>query len=515
MEVRTRFAPSPTGYMHLGNLRTALYTYLYARRMKGKFILRIEDTDQEREVKGAVDVIYSSLKTAGITHDEGPDVGGPCGPYIQSQRKDMYLPYAKKLVETGHAYYCFCTKERLDEARAEAEKKGETFKYDKHCLSLSKEEVERRLAAGESWVIRQNIPTEGKASFDDVIYGHVEADCATLDDNVLIKADGLPTYNFANVIDDHTMGITHVMRGNEYLPSAPKYNLLYEAFGWTPPTYIHLTPVMVEGTYRNKKTGEYLMATDEDGNPVLDGNGQPVKAIVKRKLSKSQGDPTYEDLLNEGYLNDAIINYMALLGWSPRGENEFFTLKELEETFDLEGLSKSPSFFDKAKLTWFNAEYIRKLTPEQFLEAASPWLAKALDPARFDFKRLAELLQARTEVFSQLPEMVDFLAAMPAFDNELYTHKKMKTNPEIAKTALELVKPVLENIAPADWNETALHDAVMAAVAESGMKNGQVLWPLRIAISGKANTPGGAFEIAYLLGKDETMKRLTASLARL
>ena len=513
MEVRTRFAPSPTGYMHLGNLRTALYTYLYARRCGGKFILRIEDTDQEREVEGAIDVIYNSLKTAGLLHDEGPDVGGPCGPYVQSQRKDTYMPYAKQLVESGHAYYCFCTKERLEEARAEAEKNGGTFKYDKHCLHLSKEEVQAKLDAGEPFVIRQNIPTEGKAGFDDVIYGRVEVECSTLDDNVLIKADGLPTYNFANVIDDHLMGITHVMRGNEYLSSAPKYNLLYESLGWTPPTYVHLTPVMVEGTYRNKKTGVYQMQTDEDGNVVLDANGEPVKAIVKRKMSKSQGDPSFEDLLADGYLVEAIINYMVLLGWSPRGEREFYTLKELEEAFDLEGLSKSPSFFDIVKMNWFNAEYIRKLSPEQYLEHAAPWLAKVLDPEKFDFKRLGELLQARTEYFKQLPAMVDFLAEMPAFENDLYTHKKQKTNPEVAKTALEFVKPIIEGID--NWTEAEIHDRVMEAIPQSGMKNGQILWPLRIAISGKANTPGGAFEIAYLLGKEETLRRLNASMAKL
>ncbi len=501
MDVRTRFAPSPTGYMHLGNLRTALYTYLFARVSGGKFILRIEDTDQEREVEGAVDIIYNSLKTAGLTHDEGPDVGGPCGPYVQSERKSMYLPYAKELVEKGGAYYCFCTKERLDEAREAAEKKGETFKYDKHCLHLSKEEVQARLDAGEPYVIRQNIPTEGKASFDDVIYGHVEVDCDTLDDNVLIKADGLPTYNFANVIDDHTMGITHVMRGNEYLSSAPKYNLLYEAFGWTPPTYVHLTPVMRKDIRKDKYTHEII--PDENGNPVE----------VVRKLSKRYGDPSFEDLLNEGYLTEAIINYMVLLGWSPRGEREFFTLSELEEVFDLEGLSKSPSIFDMDKMNWFNAEYIRKLTPEEFLAKATPWLSKELDPAKFDFARIAELLQARTEAFRQVPEMVDFLAAMPEFDNDLYTHKKMKTNPEVALTALTAMKPVLEGIT--DWTETTLHDALMAAIAESGMKNGQVLWPLRIAISGKASTPGGAIEIAYLLGKEETLRRLESSIAKL
>ncbi len=501
MDVRTRFAPSPTGYMHLGNLRTALYTYLFARRNGGKFILRIEDTDQEREVEGAVDIIYNSLKTAGLTHDEGPDVGGPCGPYVQSERKSMYLPYAQELVGKGGAYYCFCTKERLDEARAEAEARGETFKYDKHCLHLTREEVQAKLAAGEPYVIRQNIPTEGKASFDDVIYGHVEVDCDTLDDNVLIKADGLPTYNFANVIDDHTMGITHVMRGNEYLSSAPKYNLLYEAFGWTPPTYVHLTPVMRKDIRKDKYTHEII--PDENGNPVE----------VVRKLSKRYGDPSFEDLMNEGYLTEAIINYMVLLGWSPRGEREFFTLKELEEAFDLEGLSKSPSIFDMDKMNWFNAEYIRKLTPEQFLAHATPWLAKLLDEDRFDFARIASLLQARTEYFAQIPAMVDFLAEMPSFEADLYTHKKMKTNPEVALTALKAMLPVVESIT--EWTETSIHDTLMAAIAQTGMKNGQILWPLRIAISGKANTPGGAIEIAYLLGKEETVKRLNASIAEL
>ncbi len=480
MNVRTRFAPSPTGYMHLGNLRTALYTYLWARRNGGKFILRIEDTDQEREVPGAVDLIYKSLKIAGLSHDEGPDVGGPCGPYVQSERKDMYLPYAKQLIESGHAYYCFCTRERLEEARAEAEKKGETFKYDKHCLHLSKEEIQRRLDAGEPYVIRQNIPTTGKAGFDDVIYGHVEVDCDTLDDNILIKADGLPTYNFANVIDDHLMGITHVMRGNEYLSSAPKYNLLYEAFGWQPPVYVHLTPVM---------------------------------ANAQRKLSKRKGDPSFEDLLNEGYLTEAIINYLVLLGWSPRGEREFYTLKELEECFDLEGLSKSPSIFDTVKLNWFNAEYIRKLDPEKYLALATPWLNKALDPEKFDYHRLGELLQSRTEVFNQLPGMVEFLAKMPEFENDLYVNKKQKTTLDVARQALAFVKPVLESID--SWTEGEIHDRVMEAIPASGMKNGQVLWPLRIAISGQLSTPGGAFEIAYLLGKEETLKRLSDSREKL
>ena len=500
MQVRTRFAPSPTGYMHLGNLRTALYTYLYARRTGGKFILRIEDTDQEREVAGAVDIIYKSMQIAGLSHDEGPDVGGPCGPYVQSQRKDTYMPYAKQLIETGHAYYCFCTKERLDEAREAAEKRGEMFKYDKHCLRLSKEEIQAKLDAGVPYVIRQNIPTEGKAGFDDVIYGRVEVDCDTLDDNVLIKADGLPTYNFANVIDDHLMGITHVMRGNEYLSSAPKYNLLYEALGWTPPTYVHLTPVMVDAPVLNAQ-----------GKPVLDEAGNPVTA--KRKMSKRKGDPSFEDLLAQGYLTEAVINYLVLLGWSPRGEREFYTLKELEEVFDLEGLSKSPSVFDIQKMNWFNAEYIRRLSPERYLELATPWMAQALDPEKFDFKRLAELLQGRTEVFNQLPGMIRFLAEQPAFSSELYVNKKQKSTLESARVALEAALPLLEGIDP--WTEAELHDRVMEAIPGLGMKNGQFLWPLRIAISGQQSTPGGAFEIAYLLGREETLRRLKAAIEKI
>ena len=480
MQVRTRFAPSPTGYLHLGGLRTALYTYLFARSHGGKFILRIEDTDQEREVPGAVEKIYSSMAAAGLKYDEGPDVGGDYGPYIQSQRKDLYLPYARQLVESGHAYYCFCTRERLDQARAEAEKKGENFKYDKHCLHLSKEEVQRRLDAGEPYVIRQNIPAEGKAGFDDLIFGHVEVDCSTLDDNVLIKADGLPTYNFANVIDDHTMGITHVTRGTEYLSSAPKYNLLYQAFGWEPPKYIHLPPVM---------------------------------ANAQRKLSKRYGDPSFEDLLDQGYLKEAIINFIALLGWSPKGEQEIFSLEELEKIFDLDGINKAPAIFDMQKLRWFNAEYMRKLPFEEYLRLSTPWFEKALAPGKFDLRRLAELMQNRTEVLKDIPDMVSFLAEMPEFDPAIYTHKKMKTNPEIALQALNAVRPMLETIDP--WTEQQLHDKVMEFIPTTGLKNGQMLWPLRIAISGRESTPGGAFEIAYLLGREETLKRLDDSIARL
>ncbi len=478
--VRTRFAPSPTGYLHLGGLRTALYTYLFARKMGGTFILRIEDTDQEREVPGAVDKIYQSLALAGLTYDEGPDVGGEYGPYIQTQRKGLYLPYAKELVDKGGAYYCFCTKERLDEARRQTEANGETFKYDKHCLHLSKEEVERRLSAGEPYVIRQNVPLTGKASFDDALYGHVEVDCSTLDDNVLIKADGLPTYNFANVVDDHTMGITHVMRGTEYLSSAPKYNLLYESFGWQPPIYVHLPVVMRDAT---------------------------------RKLSKRYGDPSFEDLMEQGYLKDAVINFIALLGWSPRSEREFFSLEELEQAFDLEGLNKAPSIFDMNKLTWFNAEYMRRLSPEEFLERATPWLSQVLDPGKFDFARIAQLLHTRTEVLNQIPGMVDFLVEMPAFDTELYTHKKMKTDPAVALDSLRKLRPVIEGTP--DFSEAGIHAAIMAAIEANQMKTGQALWPLRIAISGKASTPGGAIEIAYLLGKAETLGRIDRSIAQL
>ena len=502
-EVRTRFAPSPTGYLHLGGLRTALYTYLFAKKHGGKFILRIEDTDQEREVPGAVDLIYKSMRQAGLTYDEGPDVGGDYGPYIQTQRRDLYPKYAWELVEKGGAYCCFCTKEEIEADRKAAEAKGETYKYNKKCLhNVSLEEAKRRIAAGEPYVIRQNVPTTGKASFDDMLYGHVEVDCDTLDDNVLIKADGLPTYNFANVVDDHLMAISHVMRGTEYLSSAPKYNLLYEAFGWKPPIYLHLPPVMIESVLKDKETKQ----------PILDENGN--EQPIVRKLSKRWGDPSFEDLLQKGYLKEAIINYIALLGWAPKDTNEeFFSMDDLIRIFDENGINKSPSIFDTNKLTWFNAEYIRRMTPEAYAELAKPWLSQVLDPHKFDLDRLCQLLQARTEIFSQLPGMVDFLAEMPELDMALFTNKKSKSTPETSKTALEFVRPILDGIA--DWTEASLHDTVMAAIPESGMKNATVLWPLRIAITGRAATPGGAFEMAYLLGKDETMKRLDDAMAKL
>ncbi|MCL1795502.1 MAG: glutamate--tRNA ligase [Clostridia bacterium] len=479
MNVRTRFAPSPTGYVHLGGLRTALYTYLLAKKSGGTFILRIEDTDQEREVPGAVELIFSSMRQAGLAYDEGPDVGGEYGPYIQTERKQMYQPFAWELVEKGGAYPCFCTKERLDAARKDWEARGETFKYDKLCLGIPPEEAKRRVACGEPHVIRQNVPSSGKAAFDDLLYGHVEADCATLDDSVLIKADGLPTYNFANVVDDHLMAISHVTRGSEYLSSAPKYNLLYEAFGWEKPLYLHLPVVMKDAT---------------------------------RKLSKRFGDPSFEDLLAQGYLKEAIVNFIALLGWSPGNDREFFTLAELVEAFDIRGLNKSPSIFDMNKLTWMNAEYIRRLPFETYLETATPWFQQA-GIANLDTRRIAELMQGRTEVFDRIPGMVRFLVEMPAFDTALYTHHKMKTDIDIARKALAFAYPILQSVEP--FTEKALHDTLMSEIAGSGMKNGQVLWPLRIAISGKESTPGGAIEIAYLLGKKEALRRLEQSIVAL
>ena len=480
MEVRTRFAPSPTGYMHLGNLRSALYTFLFARHNGGKFILRIEDTDQARYVEGATDVIYRTLRDIGMDWDEGPDVGGGYGPYIQSERKDMYLPYAEQLVREGKAYYCFCTKEELDARREAAAARGETFKYDKHCLHMPREEIARRIAAGEPYVIRQNVPESGEASFDDIIYGHIAVDCAELDDMILIKADGMPTYNFANVIDDHTMGITHVMRGNEYLASTPKYNLLYDAFGWEKPVYIHMTPIMRD---------------------------------AQHKLSKRDGDAYYEDFLAKGYLKEAIVNYVALLGWNPGDEREFFTMEELIQAFSVEGMSKSPAIFDVNKLTWMNAEYLRRLRPAEFTAHALPYYEKA-GVAGMDHAVLSRILQPRTEVFTQIPDMVDFLAQLDeTYSPELFTNKKSKTNPEVAKAVLSLVIPALSALP--DWTEESIHGLLLGMAAEQGMKNGTLLWPVRIALAGKQVTPGGAIEIAVLLGRSEALRRLALGLAKL
>ena len=480
MKVRTRFAPSPTGFLHLGGLRAALYGYLFAKQNDGSFILRIEDTDQERFVEGATEVIYDTLKDCGMNWDEGPDVGGDYGPYIQSERKDLYLPYAKQLVESGHAYYCFCTKEELEDRRQAAEARGEVFKYDKHCLNLTGEEVQAKLDAGIPYVIRLNAPTEGETSYHDLVFGDLTFQNEVLDDMVLIKQDGMPTYTFANVIDDHLMGITHVMRGMEYLSSTPKYDLLYNAFGWEIPQYIHMPPVMRD---------------------------------AQHKLSKRDGDAFYSDFTAKGYLPEAIINYLALVGWNPGDDREFFSLQELIEAFDVNRINKAPGIFDIDKLTWFNAEYIRRMDPDKYLEMVTPWFDKVLAGKGIDYSRLAQLMQERTEVFCRVPDMVAFLGELPEYDTELYTHKKMKTNPVIAKANLEFIKPVMEGIT--EWTEPVIHDTLMGAIAEAGLKNGAVLWPLRIAISGQANTPGGAVEIAWLLGKEETMRRLNDGLSRL
>ncbi len=474
--VRTRFAPSPTGYMHVGNLRTALYTWLIARHAGGTFILRIEDTDQERLVEGATDVIYNTMKQCGLTHDEGPDVGGPVGPYIQSERRSMYGKYAELLIEKGGAYRCFCSKERLDALHAD----NPTAKYDGHCRNLTQQEIDEKLAAGVPYVIRQKIPHEGTTTFSDAIFGDITVPNEDLDDNILLKSDGLPTYNFANVIDDHTMGITHVVRGSEYLSSAPKYNLLYQAFGWDIPTYIHCSPVMRD---------------------------------AQHKMSKRHGDPSFEDLIAEGYLTDAVINYVALLGWSPGGEREIYSLDELKDIFDIHGISKSPAVFDKAKLTWMNAEYIKAMTPEAFYEAALPYLSAAIHNPAVDLRYLAALLQPRCEVLTDLAERVDFLDTLPDYDPALYVHKKMKTTPENSLQALQAALPALEALS--DWSESAIHDTLFGVVEQLGVKNGVVLWPMRVALSGKASTPGGAVELCLLLGKDESLRRLRDGIARL
>ncbi|MBR5236696.1 MAG: glutamate--tRNA ligase [Clostridia bacterium] len=472
-KVRTRFAPSPTGYMHIGNLRTALYAYLIAKHAGGDFILRIEDTDQERYVDGAVDLIYRTMAETGLIHDEGPDIGGDYGPYIQSERLGLYQEYAKKLVELGGAYYCFCDKERLDGLRAQQEAAKLMPKYDGHCARLSKEEIEEKLASGVPYVIRQKIPRHGNTSFFDEIYGKITVDNATLDDNILLKSDGYPTYNFANVIDDHLMNITHIIRGSEYLSSTPKYNLLYEAFGWEIPTYIHVSPVMRD---------------------------------AHKKLSKREGDASYEDFINKGYLKEAVLNYIALLGWSPGGEQEIFNLQEMIEAFDIKGISKSPAIFDPKKLDWLNGEYIRKLSFEEFYEKALPYIKQGVKSDAIDTKKVAKLLHDRCEKLSDIPEQIDFLDELPIYEPELYCHKKMKTTPENSLTSLEAILPVLEEIE--DWSYDALHEALFALIERLEVKNGLILWPLRVAVSGKAFTPGGGFELAEILGKEETINRV-------
>ena len=478
--VRTRFAPSPTGYMHIGNLRTALFTYLIAKKSDGKFILRIEDTDQERYVEGAVDVIYNTLKACGLNWDEGPDVGGPVGPYIQSERMGMFKEYAEKLVESGHAYYCFCDKERLEEVRKIQVASRISPMYDRHCRNLSKEEIDEKLKAGIPYVIRQKVPTEGTTTFHDEIYGDITVENSTLDDQILIKTDGMPTYNFANVVDDHLMGITHVVRGNEYLASSPKYNLLYEAFGWTPPKYIHVEHIMKNAT---------------------------------EKLSKRNGDASFNDLIEKGFMTEAVVNYIALLGWAPKGENEIFTIEELINEFSIDGLSKSPAIFDPVKLKAINSAYIRKLDKADFMEKALPYIKQTVKREDIDFALLSEVLQPRTEIFTDIPEQVDFIDALPEYDIAMYCHKKMKTNEETSLIALKESLPVLENIS--DWTVDNIHEALFGLVEKLGVKNGYILWPVRTAVSGKQFTPGGAVEMCYILGKEDTLARIKKGIEKL
>ena len=473
-EVRTRFAPSPTGYMHVGNLRTALYTWCIARNARGKFLLRIEDTDQSRQVEGAVEVIYRTLAECGLDHDEGPDVGGPVGPYVQTERRATYLPYAQRLVERGHAYYCFCEKSESEEDS------GAFDRAEDPCRSLDPAEAQRRVDAGEPWVIRQKVPRTGTTTFRDEIYGDITAPNADLDDQVLIKRDGLPTYNFANVIDDHLMGITHVVRGSEYLSSAPKYNLLYEGLGWDIPKYVHCSPVMRD---------------------------------AHNKMSKRHGDPSYEDLVAQGYLTEAIVNYVALLGWAPGGEREIYSIRELAEVFDLKRISKSPAIFDIEKLTYFNAEYIKAMAPEAFASAAEPWIRKAVKNPAYDAAAIAALLQQRTEKLSDIPEKLDFFDELPEYSAELFVHKKSKCDEAKALDILQKLAPRLEALS--EWTDEAILTLLTDAAAEWGCKNALVMWPLRIAVSGRAVTPGGAVEICRILGRDETLRRVDLGIAKL
>ena len=479
-KVRTRFAPSPTGRMHVGNLRTALYAYLIAKHEGGDFILRIEDTDQERYVEGALDIIYHTLKETGLVHDEGPDLDGGVGPYVQSERQaqGIYLKYAKELVEKGEAYYCFCGKERLESLKQEVAGK-EIIVYDKHCLHLSKEEVEAKLAAGVPYVIRQNIPNEGTTSFEDEIYGKIEVPNSELDDMILIKSDGYPTYNFANVVDDHLMGITHVVRGNEYLSSSPKYNRLYAAFGWDVPVYVHCP-----------------LITNEE----------------HKKLSKRCGHSSYEDLIEQGFVTEAVVNYVALLGWCPSDNREIFSLEELVEAFDYHHMNKSPAVFDMGKLRWMNGEYIKAMDFDKFYERALPYLKEAIHKD-LDLKKIASQVKTRIEVFPEIKELIDFYEEVPEYDTQMYCHKKMKTTEETSLAVLKEVLPVLE--AQEDYTNDPLYASLSAFVKEHGYKNGYVMWPLRTAVSGKQMTPAGATEIMEIIGKEETLKRVHAAIEKL
>ena len=478
--VKTRFAPSPTGRMHVGNLRTALYAYLIAKHEGGKFMLRIEDTDQERFMEGALEIIYRTLAKTGLVHDEGPDKDGGVGPYVQSERQaqGLYMKYAKKLIEQGDAYYCFCDKERLESLKTEVAGKEITV-YDKHCLHLSKEEIEANLAAGKPYVIRINMPTEGTTTFHDELYGDITVENNELDDMILIKSDGYPTYNFANVIDDHLMGITHVVRGNEYLSSAPKYNRLYEAFGWENPKYIHCP-----------------LITNED----------------HQKLSKRCGHSSYEDLLDQGFLTEAIVNFVALLGWSPSSDNEIFSLEELVKEFDYHRISKSPAVFDMVKLRWMNGEYMKKMDDEKFYEMALPYLKEVIT-RDLDFHKIAAMVKTRIEVFPDIKDQVDFFEKVPEYETSMYVHKKMKTNEETSLQVLREVQPLLE--AQEDFSNDALFEMLSAYAKEHGYKVGYVMWPIRTALSGKQMTPAGATEILEVLGKEESLVRIQAAIDKL
>ena len=481
-KIRTRFAPSPTGRMHVGNLRTALYEFLIAKHDGGDFVLRIEDTDRERYVEGAVDIIYKTLEQTGLKHDEGPDMDKGYGPYIQSERQatGLYLKYAKELIEKGEAYYCFCTKERLETLKTSVSDDGkEITMYDKHCLSLSKEEIEEKLNNNEPYVIRMNMPTEGTTTFIDELYGEITVENKELDDMILIKSDGYPTYNFANVIDDHLQNITHVVRGNEYISSSPKYQRLYEAFGWEVPKYVHLP-----------------LITDEN----------------HKKLSKRSGHSSYEDLVEQGFLPEAIVNYIALLGWSPEDNKEIFSLDELIKEFDYKKINKSPSVFDINKLKWMNGEYIKAMDNEKFYELALPYVKEVITKD-LDLNNIMDMVKTRIEVFPEIGEMIDFFQEMPEYDVEIFTHKKMKTNSEISLEILEELLPILEDTD--DYSVDGLHDLVFEYIAKKECKNGQALWPLRIAVSGKKMTPCGAFEVLNAIGKDESIKRIKTSIEKL
>ena len=473
MTVRTRFAPSPTGFMHIGNLRTGLYTYLYARKHKGTFILRIEDTDQERKVEGAVEAIYRTLNIAGMDYDEGPDKDGGYGPYVQTERMGLYKEYAEKLVELGGAYYCFCDKERLQSIVDE----NGLHTYDKHCRNIPLEEAKARVAAGEPYVIRQKVPEGVVSSYTDLVFGEIAVASADIEDGVLLKSDGLPTYNFANVIDDHLMGITHVMRGVEYLSSTPKYNLMYDAFGWERPTYIHLSPIMKD---------------------------------AQRKLSKRYGDANFEDFVAKGYLPEAIVNYIALLGWCPKSNKEKMTIEEMIEEFDVDGISKSPAIFDEAKMRWLNGEYLKAMTPDEFYKVSLPYILKSKAGGKFNDYEISRLMQTRVDVLSDIPEKIDFLVDFDEYDVNMYVHQKMKVDFNVAKRALKVAFDALAGLD--DWTEDAIKEAMKSSAEGNGMKGGQVMFSVRVALTGQPSTPGGAVEMAVVLGKEESLRRLQFSM---